>query len=46
MIPLRFIVACEQGHLNDFPWEQWAHSRPGDSLDRAVVCKSPLLRLN
>jgi hypothetical protein len=46
MIPVRFIVACDQGHLDDFPWEQWAHSRPGDSLDQAVVCKSPLLRLN
>src|SRR5438309_1160520 len=21
MIPVRFVVACDQGHLDDFPWE-------------------------
>jgi hypothetical protein len=46
MIPVRFIVVCDQGHLDDFPWEQWAHSRPGESLDKVAVCNSPLLRLN
>lgn len=46
MIPVRFVVACDQGHLDDFPWEQWAHSRPGDPLDQAAVCKSPVLRFN
>jgi len=24
-IPLRFVVACEQGHLNDFPWMEFVH---------------------
>ena len=46
MIPVRFVVACEEGHLDDFPWEQWAHSRPGESLGQAYVCKTPLLRFN
>ena len=46
MIPVRFVVVCEEGHLDDFPWEQWAHSRLGETLDKAVVCTSPVLRLN
>ena len=25
--PVRFVVACEHGHITDFPWSQWAHSR-------------------
>lgn len=24
--PARFIVACPNGHVNDFPWHWWAHS--------------------
>lgn len=23
-VPVRFIVACEKGHLDDFPWKLWA----------------------
>lgn len=46
MIPVRFVVACEEGHLDDFPWEQWAHSRAGEPLNQANVCKAPLLRFN
>jgi hypothetical protein len=36
--PVRFIVCCEQGHINDFPWVRWAH---GDQ----ETCKRPLLYL-
>ncbi len=25
LIPVRFIVACESGHVFDFPWERWVH---------------------
>ena len=49
MIPVRFVVACDEGHLDDFPWEQWAHSKIGDKfvpLDQAAICKTPLLRFN
>lgn len=29
MVPLRFIAACEKGHIRDFPWMDWVHrSRP------------------
>ncbi|MCW3835047.1 DrmB family protein [Sphingomonas canadensis] len=24
--PVRFVVACEVGHIMDFPWLDWAHS--------------------
>lgn len=23
--PVRFVVACENGHIMDFPWSDWAH---------------------
>lgn len=25
LIPVRFVVACEDGHIFDFPWERWVH---------------------
>lgn len=46
MVPLRFIVACENGHIDDFPWVLWAHSRPGQPLNEVQVCDKPLLRFN
>jgi hypothetical protein len=38
MVPVRFVIACDNGHIDDFPWEQWAHT--GGSL-----CSEPKLRL-
>jgi hypothetical protein len=26
LVPIRFIIACENGHIDDFPWEKWVHS--------------------
>ena len=26
LYPARFVVMCEKGHLDDFPWREWAHS--------------------
>jgi hypothetical protein len=46
MVPVRFVVACENGHIDDFPWVEWAHSRPGQSLDEVKICDAPMLRLN
>ena len=37
MLPVRFLVACEQGHLDDFPWIDYVH--------QAGRCASPVLRL-
>jgi hypothetical protein len=46
MVPVRFVVACENGHIDDFPWIEWAHTQPGQPLDEARVCSAPMLRLN
>lgn len=37
VLPVRFLVACEQGHLDDFPWIDYVHP--------AGACSSPILRL-
>jgi len=37
VFPARFLVACEKGHLDDFPWVHFAH--------QGEPCASPLLRL-
>jgi Domain of unknown function (DUF1998) len=33
--PARFMVACAAGHLDDFPWKDWAHGG-------SVTCSGPL----
>lgn len=33
LYPARFIVMCERGHLDDFPWREWAHSRSKKKCD-------------
>lgn len=38
MVPVRFAVACSDGHIDDFPWAWWAHGC-SDS------CESPSLKL-
>ena len=30
IIPSRFVVACENGHISDFPYRKWVHERTGD----------------
>lgn len=37
--PVRFVVACHKGHIEDFPWEKWAHR------DSGHVCDNPLIYL-
>src|SRR5439155_127547 len=27
-VPARFLVACERGHLDDFPWVTFVHKGP------------------
>ena len=35
LVAMRFVMACENGHLDDVPWEFWAHSGPhGDRNHR------------
>jgi len=28
LVPSRFVVACERGHIDDFPYERWVHEGP------------------
>jgi len=37
VVPARFLVACENGHLDDFPWNEYVHQER--------LCASPMLRL-
>jgi hypothetical protein len=39
VVPARFLVACEKGHLDDFPWVEFVHHNAGQT------CLNPLLRL-
>ena len=34
MLPVRFLVACEHGHLDDFPWRLYVHKGPTDCMGR------------
>ena len=34
--PVRFVIACTKGHIDDFPWEWWAHRHKG-SCDRPTL---------
>ena len=37
VVPARFLAACEKGHLDDFPWEEFVHE--------GAPCDKPSLRL-
>ncbi|MBI9016302.1 MAG: DUF1998 domain-containing protein [Phycisphaerae bacterium] len=45
--PVRFVVACENGHISDFPWIEWVHkiSSEDSDLDKADICDNPKLKL-
>lgn len=38
-VPARFVAGCAEGHLDDFPWVQFAHQG-------RAVCANPVLRVN
>lgn len=38
-IQVNFVIACEDGHLDEFPWIQWVHK----SID--TWCSNPILTL-
>lgn len=33
VVPARFLVACERGHLDDFPWKEFVHHGPSSCND-------------
>lgn len=38
--PVRFVMACQHGHIEDFPWIWWAHRNGGTG-----ICDQPRLYL-
>lgn len=38
LVPSRIVVACRHGHIDDFPWELWAHGKK-----EVNICKNPSL---
>jgi hypothetical protein len=30
VVPVRFVTACRNGHLDDFPWAEWVHQGKAD----------------
>lgn len=31
LVPMRFVAACNHGHLQDVPWDRWAHQNQKES---------------
>ncbi|MEA3640224.1 MAG: DUF1998 domain-containing protein [Lamprobacter sp.] len=38
--PVRFVVACDHGHIEDFPWVWWAHRKSAEG-----ICSQPRVYL-
>ena len=34
LVPMRFIMICSNGHMDDVDWRRWAHSRTKDPAQR------------
>jgi len=41
LVPARFIQVCENGHIQDFPWNEWAHNC-GTEVKKCTSNKSEL----
>lgn len=41
LVPMRFALACKNGHLDDVPWVKWAHS--GRDVAQVGRCENPIL---
>ena len=39
LLPARLLVVCKRGHVGEFPWKEWAHSK-----SESGICDSPKLR--
>ncbi|WP_329338740.1 DUF1998 domain-containing protein [Streptomyces sp. NBC_00663] len=42
LVPSRFVVACEAGHLDDFPYWHWVHRTSGGGATTAAQCGGTL----
>lgn len=38
--PVRFVIACEHGHMDEFPWWKWAHSKNLDNISENGNCQN------
>ena len=41
LVPMRFVLACDHGHLQDVPWDYWVHSR--NKVSESGRCERPNL---
>lgn len=39
LVVARIVTVCERGHLNDFPWIKWVHTK-----SKKPICASPSLK--
>ncbi|MGY0067569.1 DrmB family protein [Streptomyces sp. QTS137] len=42
LVPSRFVIACEAGHLDDFPYWHWVHRAAGGGATTAGQCGGTL----
>ncbi|MFE7928516.1 DrmB family protein [Streptomyces sp. NPDC057456] len=42
LVPSRFVVACEAGHLDEFPYRQWVHRSTDRGASMAAQCGGKL----
>ncbi|MFF7162662.1 DrmB family protein [Streptomyces sp. NPDC008086] len=42
LVPSRFVVACEAGHLDEFPYWQWVHRSTGRGASTTAQCGGKL----
>lgn len=39
LVPTRIVVACENGHIDDFPWVKWVHDK--NTSGSKQICLNP-----
>jgi len=40
VVPVRFVAACEDGHIEDFPWNRWVGHKPSCSANNPLKLRS------
>lgn len=40
LAPARLVIACENGHIDDFPWVEWTHLKSNKK-----ICSNPKLKI-
>ena len=40
VVPVRFVTACRNGHLDDFPWSDWVHGGAQDCNNKKFTLKT------